>query len=82
MKNKTCLITGGNAGIGKAAAIQLAKEGVEVIIACRNKERAELALENIKSESGNNTVNFVVMCDLSHPLYRQRFPSHAPAQLL
>ena len=31
MKNKTCLITDGNAGIGKAAAIQLAKAGVEVM---------------------------------------------------
>ncbi|MBI9045230.1 MAG: SDR family NAD(P)-dependent oxidoreductase [Anaerolineaceae bacterium] len=64
MKNKTCLITGGNAGIGKAAAILLAKEGVEVIIACRNKERAELAVENIKAESGNDTVTFLVT-DLS-----------------
>jgi NAD(P)-dependent dehydrogenase (short-subunit alcohol dehydrogenase family) len=64
MKSKVCLITGGNAGIGKAAAIQLAKEGAEVIIACRNKLRGETALAQIKSESGNEKVTLVEM-DLS-----------------
>jgi NAD(P)-dependent dehydrogenase (short-subunit alcohol dehydrogenase family) len=64
MKNKVCLITGGNAGIGKAAAIQLAKEGAEVIIACRNKQRGEMALAQIKSETANEKVTLVEM-DLS-----------------
>lgn len=64
MKNKVCLITGGNAGIGKSAAIQLAREGAEVIIACRNKKRGETALAQIKSETGNEKVALVIM-DLS-----------------
>jgi NAD(P)-dependent dehydrogenase (short-subunit alcohol dehydrogenase family) len=64
MKNKVCLITGGNAGIGKAAAIQLAKQGAEVIIACRNMKGGETALAQIKSETGNEKVTLVVM-DLS-----------------
>lgn len=64
MKNRVCLITGGNAGIGKAAATQLAKEGAEVIIACRNKMRGETALAEIENETGNAKTALVVM-DLS-----------------
>ena len=64
MKNRVCLITGGNAGIGKAAATQLAKEGAEVIIACRNKMRGETALAQIQNETGSGKIALVVM-DLS-----------------
>jgi NAD(P)-dependent dehydrogenase (short-subunit alcohol dehydrogenase family) len=64
MNHKVCLITGGNAGIGKAAAIQLAKAGAEVIIACRNQQRGATALAQIKAESGNDQVSLVEM-DLS-----------------
>jgi NAD(P)-dependent dehydrogenase (short-subunit alcohol dehydrogenase family) len=61
MENKTVLITGGNAGIGKATAIGLARMGANVIIACRNRERGNMAVEEIKKESGNNKVELLVM---------------------
>ena len=32
MKQKVCIITGGNSGIGKAAAVQIAQQGHKVII--------------------------------------------------
>jgi len=64
LDRKICLITGGNAGIGRAAALQLADEGAEVIIACRSKERGEAALETIKAKSGSDAVSMVQM-DLS-----------------
>jgi NAD(P)-dependent dehydrogenase (short-subunit alcohol dehydrogenase family) len=64
MRNKVCLITGANAGIGKAAAIQLAAAGSEVIIACRNKSRGESAQAQIISETGNEKIMLVEM-DLS-----------------
>lgn len=61
--NDLVLVTGGSAGMGKAAATMLAREGAKVIILCRNKERGETALENIKKESGNDNVE-MMLCDL------------------
>lgn len=61
MKNKVVLITGANAGIGKATAIGLAKMGATVIIACRNKERGTEAVEEIKKVSGNANVDLLIM---------------------
>ncbi|MDZ7836006.1 MAG: hypothetical protein U5K84_12460 [Alkalibacterium sp.] len=36
----------------KAAAIQLAQQGVKVIIGCRNEQKARAALKEIKEKSG------------------------------
>jgi len=43
------LITGGNAGIGKATATALAKKGHTIILACRNEQKAQKAIADIKS---------------------------------
>lgn len=64
MKNKTCLITGANSGIGKEAAIQLAKMGAHIVIVCRTSEKGEAAASEIQSKSGNGSVEFLV-ADLS-----------------
>ncbi|WP_070000063.1 SDR family oxidoreductase [Cellulosilyticum sp. I15G10I2] len=61
---KVVLITGGNAGMGKAAASELAKLGNIVVIISRNKERGEKALEEIKRVSGNDEVD-LMLCDLA-----------------
>ncbi|SFG38294.1 NAD(P)-dependent dehydrogenase, short-chain alcohol dehydrogenase family [Halobacillus alkaliphilus] len=61
MDNKVCLITGGNSGIGKAAAIQLAQSGMKVIIACRNEERGRAALQDIKSSSHRDQVELLLL---------------------
>lgn len=62
--NMTILITGGNAGIGKATAIGLAKQGAEVIIACRNETKAKAAVEDIKKESNSSKISYLNL-DLS-----------------
>jgi NAD(P)-dependent dehydrogenase (short-subunit alcohol dehydrogenase family) len=64
MNKSLILITGGNSGIGKAAAIKLASQGAKVIIGCRNADRGKEALSNIRKESGSENVSMLLI-DLS-----------------
>lgn len=48
LTNKTALVTGSTKGIGKAIAIELAKEGVNVLINGRNFEEVEGTVNEIK----------------------------------
>lgn len=50
LNNKTALITGSTKGIGKAIAIELAKEGVNVLINGRNYDEVEQTVNEIKSK--------------------------------
>lgn len=53
---KTCIITGGNSGIGRSAAYQIAEKGLRVIIACRNLIAGEKTAEDIREKTGNSEV--------------------------
>jgi retinol dehydrogenase 14 len=64
MTGKTCLITGGNSGIGKATALGLARLGWNVVIVSRSKEKGEKALTDIISASGNRNVE-LMLADMS-----------------
>jgi NAD(P)-dependent dehydrogenase (short-subunit alcohol dehydrogenase family) len=64
MKGKTCMITGANSGIGKATAIGLAKMGATIVMICRNRERGEQALEEIKGKCKNGSLDLMI-ADLS-----------------
>ncbi|XP_035288516.1 dehydrogenase/reductase SDR family member 13-like isoform X3 [Anguilla anguilla] len=59
LHGKTAIVTGANTGIGKATALELAKRGARVILACRSQERAEAAIRDIKRESGNAEVVYM-----------------------
>ncbi len=50
LKNKTILITGSSIGIGKAMAYEMCKQGANVILNARNKERLNKTFETMKSE--------------------------------
>ncbi|CAH1154862.1 unnamed protein product [Phaedon cochleariae] len=55
---KTVIITGANSGIGYEAALEIAKRGARVILACRNEDKAVQARDSIIRETGNSNVTF------------------------
>jgi len=56
---KTVVVTGGNAGIGYFTSEQLAGAGARVIIAARNRDKAEAAMGSIRSRVPHAEVEFV-----------------------
>lgn len=59
--DKVVLITGGNTGIGKETAIELAKRHGKVYIACRDVKRGEEALQEIMYKSGSTNVHLMIL---------------------
>ena len=59
LSEKIIMVTGANSGIGKEAALQLAERGARVVMVCRNRERGEPALAEIKAQTGNDTVELM-----------------------
>ena len=64
MSKPICVITGGNAGIGYAAVVQIARTGMEVVIAARNVERGQVAVASARQEAETDAISMVQM-DLS-----------------
>lgn len=60
MENKRVLITGGNSGIGKVAAIELAKKGASLVLACRPGDKTEVALAEINAVATQEAINLPV----------------------
>jgi NAD(P)-dependent dehydrogenase (short-subunit alcohol dehydrogenase family) len=57
---KNVLITGATSGIGKATGAALALMGYQVIFMARDRERAEATKNEIISNSGNKSINFIL----------------------
>ena len=53
ISGKTALVFGGSRGMGRACALQLAREGGAVTIAARNPQTLEQAAAEISRETGN-----------------------------
>jgi NAD(P)-dependent dehydrogenase (short-subunit alcohol dehydrogenase family) len=64
LSGKNCLITGANTGLGFALSKKVANLGANTIMLCRNKEKGENAVHEIKNESPNASVELMI-CDLS-----------------
>jgi len=61
---KVCIVTGSNTGIGKETAMELAKRGCTVYMACRDLEKCRKARAEIISETLNQHVH-CRKCDLA-----------------
>jgi NAD(P)-dependent dehydrogenase (short-subunit alcohol dehydrogenase family) len=59
MNGKTCIVTGASSGIGKEAAVALARAGARVAIVCRTQDRGQDALTEIRRRSGGDVALFV-----------------------
>lgn len=56
---RTFLVTGGNTGIGLATAMELARRGGRVYLACRSESKGSHAVASIVAATGNADVMFL-----------------------
>lgn len=64
MKGKVCIVTGANAGLGRATAMALAAKGATVVVMSRDRERGAAARDEIRGRTGNDAVE-LMLCDLA-----------------
>ncbi len=61
LKGKICLVSGASTGIGKAAALELARIGATVVLLCREEIRGRSALRDVQAHGEAH----LVVADLS-----------------
>ena len=59
LTDKLALVAGGSRGIGKAIALDLAREGADVAIAARNAEQLERTAAEIEDQTGRRAIPLV-----------------------
>lgn len=64
LNGKVVLMTGATEGIGKAAALELAKRGATLVLVGRNRDKSERVVAELKSASGNEAIA-LLLGDLS-----------------
>ena len=64
MKNKVCIVTGANSGMGKIIATDLANKGATLIMVCRIREKPHVALNEVSAKSKNPNIELMIT-DLS-----------------
>jgi NAD(P)-dependent dehydrogenase (short-subunit alcohol dehydrogenase family) len=64
LSDRTFVITGANTGIGKITALELARQGARVILACRSSDKTRPVIDEIRRETANDRVEFLQL-DLS-----------------
>jgi NAD(P)-dependent dehydrogenase (short-subunit alcohol dehydrogenase family) len=60
LKGKVCLVTGATSGIGTFTAAGLAAQGAEVVLAGRNRQKAEDALDLIQRRTGSEALSYLL----------------------
>lgn len=70
MDGKVVVVTGGNTGIGKEAAVGLAELGAHVVITSRNPARGSEAVAEIRDRSGSSAAEAMALDLASFPSIR------------
>ena len=52
IQGSRCIVTGASSGIGRAIAIELARQGGKVVCMARREDRLQTLAEGIKSDAG------------------------------
>ncbi len=79
LDGKLALVAGGSRGIGKAIALDLAREGVDVAIAARNAEQLERSASEIAERTGRRA--FPLVFDATSTEQVERMVEEAAAAL-
>ncbi len=61
VKNKLAVVTGANSGLGFHTALELARNGAQVVLACRGPEKAESAMNAIKAAVPGAQLEFMAL---------------------
>lgn len=77
----TVVITGGSKGLGKALAREFLLQGDSVVITGRQSAAVAETVSQLKSEAGEGTSIFGVVCDLCDPISLQAAADEAKALL-
>jgi NAD(P)-dependent dehydrogenase (short-subunit alcohol dehydrogenase family) len=59
-RRKIYLVTGATSGIGKVIATALAAQEAEVVIVGRNAQKTQATVQQIRTETGNDSVHFLL----------------------
>ena len=75
-RERIAIVTGANSGIGFHTALSLAKKDAHVVLACRNKQKAEQAMADICKEHPSAQCTYMEL-DLAHLSSVRTFAKHA-----
>jgi NAD(P)-dependent dehydrogenase (short-subunit alcohol dehydrogenase family) len=86
LRGRRILVTGASNGIGKVAALELARLGADLLLVCRDRARGERTVAEIAQATGNRRVELLI-CDLSsqeeiRKLAREILASERPLHVL
>ncbi|MBM11585.1 MAG: hypothetical protein CL759_05855 [Chloroflexi bacterium] len=79
LKDKKAFVGGGSRGIGKAIALELAREGCDVVIASRTQSALEETAKEIEDITGRKVIPMVL--DVTSREYVDRVVAEAASQL-
>ena len=79
LQGKHAIVTGGSRGIGKAIALELAREGVDVAVVARSKEQLEATASELEAETGRRIIPLVA--DVTSKEQVDRMVAQAAEQL-